>query len=92
MYPRSSEAAEPPVVRPLFRRDKVAAPYRTIDYHNNLLAYPEDWPKYYNGGVLCDMLQGPCNCGAWHHLDEWQIRISGGDNGRSRSNSGTESR
>lgn len=24
----------------------------------------------YNGGRKCDVLDGPCNCGAWHHDNE----------------------
>ena len=34
---------------------------------------------YMNGGVVCDMIDGPCACGAWHdgeaeHIErvEWQ--------------------
>lgn len=29
--------------------------------------------RYYNGGCTepCDMIDGPCACGAWHRLDEW---------------------
>ena len=23
-----------------------------------------------NGGVGCDVREGPCSCGAWHHRDE----------------------
>ncbi len=24
----------------------------------------------YNGGTACDVLDGPCSCGAWHKLEE----------------------
>jgi len=49
-------------------------PYRTIEVPNNFLAYPHHWPPYRNGGgELCDMLQGPCACGAWHQLNEWEV-------------------
>jgi hypothetical protein len=24
----------------------------------------------YNGGSGCDVLDGPCSCGAWHHLSD----------------------
>jgi len=24
----------------------------------------------YNGDKKCEVLTGPCNCGAWHELDE----------------------
>ncbi len=29
--------------------------------------------KYHNGQTPepCDMIAGPCACGAWHHLHEW---------------------
>jgi len=23
-----------------------------------------------NGGRKCDVSEGPCNCGAWHNIDE----------------------
>lgn len=23
----------------------------------------------YNGGIGCDVLDGPCSCGAWHHMN-----------------------
>lgn len=29
-----------------------------------------DGTRYYNGGVQCDMLVGPCACGAWHKKGE----------------------
>ena len=30
---------------------------------------PVDAPPKWNGGVLCDMDNGPCACGAWHWHD-----------------------
>jgi len=33
--------------------------------------WPEDWPKYRNGVDFCDMLVGPCNCGATHQSGEF---------------------
>lgn len=40
--------------------------------------YPEDWPRYYNGttSTPCDMLEGPCACGATHDLKEWPERMA----------------
>ena len=42
-----------------------------IDAHSGLLGS--------NGGVLCDTLEGPCACGAWHTKDEeipsWSLRL-----------------
>lgn len=29
-------------------------------------AHSEYAPLNYNGGVACDVLSGPCSCGAWH--------------------------
>lgn len=43
---------------------------------NDFVGYPEHWPVYRNPSVICDMLQGPCACGAWHTLDEWKDRIN----------------
>jgi hypothetical protein len=38
---------------------------------NGLLGYPQDWPSRYNAcNEPCDMLIGPCACGAWHTEDE----------------------
>lgn len=33
-----------------------------MDAHQGLLGY--------NGGTYCDVLEGPCACGAWHHRGE----------------------
>lgn len=34
--------------------------------------YPTHWPKYYNSNEPCDMIYGPCCCGATHSLgEEW---------------------
>ena len=49
-------------------------PYRIVKFQNDFILYPEHWPPYVNGtGRPCDMLQGPCCCGAWHDLNEWGI-------------------
>ncbi|MFA5344820.1 MAG: hypothetical protein WC315_00900 [Candidatus Omnitrophota bacterium] len=44
--------------------------------NNGLLAWPEDWLDYhYNAcNEHCDMLIGPCSCGAWHHADEVWVK------------------
>uniref|UniRef100_A0A6M3JZ92 Uncharacterized protein n=1 Tax=viral metagenome TaxID=1070528 RepID=A0A6M3JZ92_9ZZZZ len=42
--------------------------------NNNLASMPFTWiGLFYNGGCPdpCDMLSGPCACGAWHHQYEW---------------------
>lgn len=54
--------------------DKINSPFRTIKAPNNFFSYPKHWEPYYNGtNEPCDMLQGPCSCGAWHSLSEWEI-------------------
>jgi len=61
--------------QPLVRKDTVNnKSYRTIKYLNNFIEYPSHWPIYMNGYIECDMLQGPCRCGAWHDLNEWEIQ------------------
>ena len=42
---------------------------------NNLMPMPVEWIGQYHNACTnpCDMLCGPCACGAWHHLDEWII-------------------
>lgn len=42
-------------------------------YHNGLLGWPQEWTeRNYNGcNEPCDMLIGPCACGAWHHAEDW---------------------
>jgi hypothetical protein len=41
--------------------------------------WPEDWPKYarnhpaQTAGEPCDMLVGPCSCGAWHVAGEFEL-------------------
>lgn len=37
------------------------------------LAVPKHWPKNFNASSSpCDIMQGPCSCGAWHsEKDDW---------------------
>jgi hypothetical protein len=44
---------------------------------NNLASMPKEYlGKFYNACTdPCDMLQGPCACGAWHHQEEWPDKI-----------------
>lgn len=43
-----------------------------LNPRSELLAWPRDWQfRYRNGGEECDVLVGPCSCGAWHHAEEW---------------------
>lgn len=34
-----------------------------------------DGLEFRNGGQLCDMLNGPCACGAWHHVEDLPWRV-----------------
>ena len=39
---------------------------------SKMVGWPEWLPKYYNGSnEPCDMLEGPCACGAWHQPGEF---------------------
>ena len=31
--------------------------------------------KFTNGGIVCDMLIGPCACGATHEIEDWLVKI-----------------
>jgi len=45
---------------------------------NNMMPVPNHWPPNYNASSEpCDMVKGPCSCGAWHSLSEdWvQYRV-----------------
>ena len=42
---------------------------------NNYLAMPSQF-KFRNGvWEYCDMVQGPCACGAYHYLEDWPIEV-----------------
>lgn len=52
-------------------------PHRIIYLHprSKLASWPREWMyRYYNGRTNepCDMLVGPCACGAWHREHEWK--------------------
>ena len=41
------------------------------------MAFPVEWIGQYRNGDCtdpCDMISGPCACGATHHFDEWIIK------------------
>lgn len=44
---------------------------------NNLASMPKEYyGKFYNACTEpCDMLQGPCSCGAWHSQEEWPDEV-----------------
>ena len=44
--------------------------------------WPDDWPLYKQKcfgsyDKCCDMLVGPCCCGAWHQENEFELKIDG---------------
>ena len=41
-----------------------------------LVPWPKDWPPY--GNEPCDMLVGPCSCGAWHIKGEFILQYDSG--------------
>lgn len=47
--------------------------YRKVKHEmNDFVSYPDNWPPTYNAcKEPCCFLQGPCVCGAWHKLTEW---------------------
>jgi len=56
---------------------------------NNLASMPKEYiGRFFNGGCTdpCDMLQGPCTCGASHHQEEWpadiQLEVFGNISGK----------
>lgn len=45
---------------------------------NDLIQMPASiYGRYHNGQITepCDMIEGPCACGAWHHFYEWDPEI-----------------
>jgi len=55
--------------------------YRKYSNHfnpkNNLASMPEEYLGQFHNACTdpCDMLQGPCACGATHHQEEWPPKI-----------------
>lgn len=50
---------------------------------NGIVEWPKDWPRYKqacfaNWQDACDLLVGPCNCGAWHQVNEFRYDASSG--------------
>lgn len=48
----------------------------TLSKQNGMVAWPDGWTgENYNGSKEpCDMLVGPCSCGAWHYETEYWVR------------------
>ena len=48
---------------------------RNRSTHNGMIAMPE-YVEMHNGThERCDMLIGPCACGAWHTIECWDEKI-----------------
>lgn len=48
---------------------------RAASEDNGLTVWPADWPRFHNASnEPCDMLLGPCCCGAWHSAGEFEVR------------------
>lgn len=44
--------------------------------HNGLLAMPDEYLNIHNACTEpCDMVSGPCACGAWHSETDWRPEI-----------------
>ena len=42
----------------------------------DIMRYPDHWPKRYNAcSEPCDVIDGPCCCGAWHSVFDFQAMI-----------------
>jgi len=42
----------------------------------DLIPAPDHWPNRYNACTdPCDMIKGPCVCGAWHNLEEEWVKF-----------------
>jgi hypothetical protein len=44
----------------------------------DIIGWPDEWPIYKQGCFgswddCCDMLVGPCKCGAWHQPGEFEL-------------------
>jgi len=50
-----------------------APPPTVLKRGNGCVPWPDGWTDcHYNGGERCDMLVGPCSCGAWHtETEDW---------------------
>ena len=56
-------------------RNLDAPPPRVLVRDNGCVPWPDDWSDACcNGGKCCDMLVGPCSCGAWHTEAEDRVR------------------
>ena len=48
----------------------------TLYKENGMVPWPDGWDGENHNGTHepCDMLVGPCSCGAWHHEKEYWVR------------------
>jgi hypothetical protein len=47
-----------------------------VEPGQSIIPIPQEWgARHYNGSnEPCDVLQGPCSCGAWHNVMEWWVQ------------------
>lgn len=51
---------------------------KIVIWENGLIPMPIDRiGDFFNGSCPdpCDMIKGPCVCGAWHHLRDWPTEL-----------------
>jgi hypothetical protein len=61
---------------PAFREAYVKERLREAQPDPNNVGFPPGHRRLYNACTEpCDMLVGPCACGAWHHWDDWKVFV-----------------
>lgn len=55
----------------------VAGEPTNSDPANKFAEWPKNWPPYFHRNEPCDMLVGPCSCGAWHTPGEFTLEQDG---------------
>lgn len=44
---------------------------------SGIIPWPEAWrTRMYNSNEPCDVLIGPCNCGAWHTREDKRVQAA----------------
>lgn len=78
-------------VSPFASLNDLVAVVESVASSNGLIPFPTTEPPHYNAcNEPCDMLSGPCACGAWHTVEErwvrnvlWKLNSSKGSSGSS---------
>lgn len=64
-----------PSVSPFTSIDSLADAVGSVAFSNGLVPFPTTEPSHHNAcNDPCDMLVGPCACGAWHSVEEQWVR------------------